>query len=123
MENNLRENVSKKVCTRRAGKLYRARSRLHRSQILQENMRLKALAEIYPMHSFAQLCNLKTMLKSCQNFDLQPLLRLPVLPVVHANGAVRVEAARRLEAEVARSTVAVHAREPVFILIFCITYG
>ena len=39
-------------------KLDRARSRLYRSQILQENMRLKALAEIYTMHSFAQLCNL-----------------------------------------------------------------
>ena len=38
-----------------AGKLYRARSRLHRSHILQVNMRLKALAEIYTMHSFAQL--------------------------------------------------------------------
>ena len=38
-----------------SGKLYRARSRLYRSQILQENMRLKALAEIYTMHSFAQL--------------------------------------------------------------------
>jgi len=40
------------------GKLYRARSRLYRNEILQENMRLKALAEIYIMHSFAQLCNL-----------------------------------------------------------------
>ena len=39
-------------------KLDRARSRLYRSQILQVNMRLKALAEIYTMHSFAQLCNL-----------------------------------------------------------------
>ena len=38
------------------GKLWRARSRLYRNQILQENMRLKALAEIYTMHSFAQLC-------------------------------------------------------------------
>ena len=38
-------------------KLDRARSRLYRSQILQENMRLKALAEIYTMHSFAQLQN------------------------------------------------------------------
>ena len=37
------------------GKLYRARSRLYRKEILQENMRLKALAEIYTMHSFAQL--------------------------------------------------------------------
>ena len=48
----------------RSGKLYRARSRLYRGQILQENMRLKALAEIYTMHSFAQLCNLIF----CQNF-------------------------------------------------------
>ena len=31
----------------RSGKLYRARSRLYLSQILQLNMRLKALAEIY----------------------------------------------------------------------------
>ena len=38
-------------------KLYRARSRLYRSQTLQVNMRLKALAEIYTMHSFAQLRN------------------------------------------------------------------
>ena len=37
------------------GKLYKARSRLYRSEILQENMRLKALAEIYTMHSFALL--------------------------------------------------------------------
>ena len=35
------------------GKLYRARSRLYRSQILQANIRWKALAEIYRMHSFA----------------------------------------------------------------------
>ena len=34
-----------------------ARSRLYRSQILQVNMRWKALAEIYTMHSFAQLQN------------------------------------------------------------------
>ena len=40
------------ICTRRAGKLYKARSRLYRSQILQQNMRWKALAEIYTMHSF-----------------------------------------------------------------------
>ena len=38
-----------------SGKLYRARSRLYRGQILQVSMRLKALAEIYTMHSFAQL--------------------------------------------------------------------
>ena len=51
------------VCTRRAGKLYKARSRLDRSQILQVNTRLKALAEIYTMHSFAPLSNLKLLLK------------------------------------------------------------
>ena len=45
-------------CIARSGKLDKARSRLYRGQILQENMRWKALAEIYTMHSFAQLCNL-----------------------------------------------------------------
>ena len=44
-----------------AGKLYRARSRLYRSQFLQENMRWKALAEIYAMHSFAQLAQLRNL--------------------------------------------------------------
>ena len=38
-----------------SGKLDWARSRLYRGQILQENMRLKAFADIYTMHSFAQL--------------------------------------------------------------------
>ena len=36
-------------------KLYRARSRLYRNEILQVDMRLKALAEIYTMRSFALL--------------------------------------------------------------------
>ena len=45
------------ICTRRAGKLYRARSRLYRSQSLQPNIRWKALAEIYTMHSFAPFWN------------------------------------------------------------------
>ena len=49
-------------------KLYRARSRLCRSQILQLNMRWKALAEIYTMHSFAQLCNRNFLSKFCQIF-------------------------------------------------------
>ena len=40
----------------RSSKLYRARSRLYRSQVLQENMGLKAIAEIYTMHSSAQIC-------------------------------------------------------------------
>ena len=44
-----------------------ARSRLYRSQILQVNTRWKALAEIYTMHSFAPLCNLKFLSKCLQN--------------------------------------------------------
>ena len=48
----------RRTSSARSGKLYRARSRLYRGQILQQNMRLKALVEIYTMHSFAQLCNL-----------------------------------------------------------------
>ena len=40
----------------------------YRSQILQENMRLKALAEIYTMHSFAQLCNLNFCQKFAKKF-------------------------------------------------------
>ena len=55
-------------CIARSGKLDRARSRLYRSQILQVNMRLKALAEIYTMHSFAQLCNLNFLSKICYFF-------------------------------------------------------
>ena len=47
-------------------KLDRARSRLHRGQNLQVNVSLKALAEIYTMHSFAQLCNLIFFSKFCQ---------------------------------------------------------
>ena len=43
------------ICTPRASKLYRARSRLSRSQFLQPNIRWKALAEIYTMHSILQL--------------------------------------------------------------------
>ena len=43
------------ICTRRAGKLCKALSRLYRSQILQVNTCWKALAEIYTMLSFAPL--------------------------------------------------------------------
>ena len=43
--------------TRRAGKLYKARSRLYRSHNLQVSMRWKALAEIYTMHSLAPFWN------------------------------------------------------------------
>ena len=50
--------------SRRAGKLERARSRLHRSQILQVNMRWEALAEIYTMHSFAPFSKLKFLFKN-----------------------------------------------------------
>ena len=40
------------------GKLYSARSRLYGNEILEVNMRLKALAEIYKMHSFAPFAKL-----------------------------------------------------------------
>ena len=49
--------------------LYRARSRLHRSQILQENMRWKALAEIYTMDSFAPFSNLNFFVKIAKTFS------------------------------------------------------
>ena len=52
------------ICTRRAGKLYRARSRLYRRRFLQGNMRWKALAEIYAMHSFASFSMLKIFVKN-----------------------------------------------------------
>ena len=55
-------------CIARSGKLDRARSRLYRSLILQVNMRLKALAEIYTMHFFAQLCNLIFLSKRFAKF-------------------------------------------------------
>ena len=45
------------IYNNRAGTLERARYRLYRSQILQENMRWKTLAEIYTMHSFAPFWN------------------------------------------------------------------
>ena len=41
----------------RTFELFRARSRLYRSQILKVSTRWKALAEIYTMHSFAPLWN------------------------------------------------------------------
>ena len=46
----------------------RARSRLYRSQILQVNIRWKALAEIYTMHSFAPFSNLNFFVKNCWIF-------------------------------------------------------
>ena len=48
--------------------LFRARSRLYRSQILQVNTRWKALVEIYTMHSFAPFFNLKISAKNRQHF-------------------------------------------------------
>ena len=56
------------ICTRRAGKLYRARSRLYPRRFLQVNTRWKALAEIYTMHSFAPFFNLKISAKNRQHF-------------------------------------------------------
>ena len=43
------------IWTRRASEVYRSRSWLYRSQILQENTHVKALAEIHTIHSFALL--------------------------------------------------------------------
>ena len=48
--------------------LQTARYRLYRSQILQQNMRWKALAEIYTMHSFAPVSNLNIFVKICNCF-------------------------------------------------------
>ena len=59
-----RATITWGICTRRAGKLYRARSRLYRSRFLQVNMRWKALAEIYTMHSFAPFSMLKIFVKN-----------------------------------------------------------
>jgi len=56
------------ICTRRAGKLYRARPRLYRRRFLQVNMRWKALAEIYTMHSFAPFSSLNFFVKLLRNF-------------------------------------------------------
>ena len=42
--------------------LQRARYRLYRSQILQESMRWKALAEIYTIHSLVPLSDLSLLL-------------------------------------------------------------
>ena len=45
-------------------------SRLYRSQILQANMRLKALSEIYTMHSFAHFFfNVLEFWKNLRNFS------------------------------------------------------
>jgi len=52
---------------RRAGKLDKARYRLCRSQFLQENMRWKALAEIYAMHYFAPFSILIFCSKNAEN--------------------------------------------------------
>ena len=54
------------ICTRRVGKLYRARSWLYRSQNLQANTHVKALADIYTMHSFAPFSNLNFFFKNRQ---------------------------------------------------------
>ena len=64
------------ICTRRAGKLYRARSRLYRRRFLQVNPRWKALAEIYTMHSFAPFSNLNFFVKNRQNFFTIELMNI-----------------------------------------------
>ena len=57
------ELAGRRLAQFRLHELYTARSRPYRSEILQENMRLKVLAEIYTMHSFAQLYNLNFLSK------------------------------------------------------------
>ena len=51
------------------------RSRLYRSQILQVEMRLKALVEIYTMHSFAQLCNINFYQNFAKKFAFSKFLK------------------------------------------------
>ena len=53
------------ICTRRASKLCKARSRLYRSQILQVKNCWKALAEIYTTHSFAPFYTLNFLFENC----------------------------------------------------------
>ena len=54
------------LCPTLGEELQTARYRLYRSQILQQNMRWKALAEIYTMHSFAPVSNLKIFVNICK---------------------------------------------------------
>ena len=58
------------------GKLYRARSRLYRNEILQVNTRWKALAEIYTMQSFALLCRASSLRFACLFVDALFLARV-----------------------------------------------
>ena len=50
-------------------KLYGARSLLYRRQILQENIRWKALDEIYKMYMFLHRSDLDTSAKFSSNFE------------------------------------------------------
>ena len=52
------------IYTRGAGKLYKAHYQLYRSQILQENLRWEALAEINTMHSFAPFSELNLLFEN-----------------------------------------------------------
>ena len=56
------------ICTRKAGKLDKGRYQLYRSQLLQENMSWKALAEIYTMHSLHRSLISKFSLKIAESF-------------------------------------------------------
>ena len=53
------------------GNLYKARSRLYRIEILQENMRLKALSEIYKMHEVRELVLVGSQQRLCFD-DMNP---------------------------------------------------
>ena len=63
---NLRFTLGEEPPLTLGEELQTARYRLYRSQILQQNMRWKALAEIYTMHSFAPVSNLKIFVKICK---------------------------------------------------------
>ena len=56
------------VCTRRAGKLYRARSLLYRSRFLKVNTRVKARDEIYKIYRLSYRTDLKISAKKSSEY-------------------------------------------------------
>ena len=55
------------ICSQMFAKFWRARFRLYRSQIVQVNLRWKAFAEIYTMHSFAPFSTLNFLFQKLLN--------------------------------------------------------
>ena len=56
-------------------KLYRARSLLYRRQILQVNIRWKALDEIYKIYMLLHRSDLNIFSKICRNFEFGAVRR------------------------------------------------